>query len=306
MTTQPRGALAAIAERKDELIALLRERADGERTAADADLADVLDTLADHLPALLSAGAEGDAGVTSRNQRAEAWDAIVAVLHEVDPKWIDHPGSGKDSACAAIRKLATHAAPSAGVGPFSAYVGEMETSKGLSLFVMLKRDGDSVFDHVSIRELPTRYRNRAEYEVAELNHLLRGDPEPDILAYPDPIEATPPASAAGESDNHPEKITMSQLPEHDTSKPKNEQGLYRKFEVNRTDGSDAPGGKHHGCEYFVLDTTHDKFAAPALLAYANACESEYPELAADLRKRYMLAAQEGVNMTAQRRRSSDV
>ena len=108
-----------------------------------------------------------------------------------------------------------------------------------------------------------------------------------------PIAAPPASAAGGGPDNHLEKMTMNQLPEHDASKSKNDQGLYRKFEVNRTDGSDAPGGKHHGCEYFVLDITHDKFAAPALLAYADACESEYPELATDLRERYKLAAQGG-------------
>lgn len=43
--------------------------------------------------------------------------------------------------------------------------------------------------------------------------------------------------------------------------------------------------KHYGCEYFVLDLAHDKFAAPALEAYADACEKEYPLLAADIRSK---------------------
>jgi hypothetical protein len=61
-------------------------------------------------------------------------------------------------------------------------------------------------------------------------------------------------------------------------------GIYRKFEVNRTDGTDQkPGDKHFNCAYFVLDISHDKFAGPALLAYAAACEKEMPELAADVR-----------------------
>ena len=59
-------------------------------------------------------------------------------------------------------------------------------------------------------------------------------------------------------------------------------GLYGKFRVSRTDGSDAPGGKHDGCDYFVLDLTHDPFAIPALAAYANACRAAYPLLTADL------------------------
>lgn len=58
----------------------------------------------------------------------------------------------------------------------------------------------------------------------------------------------------------------------------------QKYEVRRTDGSTAQGGKHASCFYFVLDTEHDKFSVPALRAYADACESEFPLLAADIRK----------------------
>ena len=60
-------------------------------------------------------------------------------------------------------------------------------------------------------------------------------------------------------------------------------GLYEKFRVERVDGRSGSGEKHDGCVYFVLDITHDLFAAPALVAYADACESEYPDLARDLR-----------------------
>jgi hypothetical protein len=60
-------------------------------------------------------------------------------------------------------------------------------------------------------------------------------------------------------------------------------GLYRKFNVERTDGTSALGGKHEGCEYFVLDLTHDKHAMPALQAYAASCAREYPALADDLK-----------------------
>jgi hypothetical protein len=58
-------------------------------------------------------------------------------------------------------------------------------------------------------------------------------------------------------------------------------GLFQKFNVSRTDGRDAPGEKHHGAEYFVLDMA-DTFAIPALTAYAEACKHEYPVLSADL------------------------
>ena len=65
-------------------------------------------------------------------------------------------------------------------------------------------------------------------------------------------------------------------------------GLYNKFEVRRVDGSSELGGKHCGCDYFVLDLTHDKHAPAALLAYAHSCEAEYPLLAADLREKALL------------------
>lgn len=59
-------------------------------------------------------------------------------------------------------------------------------------------------------------------------------------------------------------------------------GMYDKFIVDRSDGSSAAGGKHHGCEYFVLDVTHDPHALPALAAYAVSCRADYPLLARDL------------------------
>lgn len=62
-------------------------------------------------------------------------------------------------------------------------------------------------------------------------------------------------------------------------------GLYQKFHVRRADGTDAPGGKHAGAEYFVIDVKGDSFAAAALEAYADACKSSYPLLAADLYRR---------------------
>ena len=62
-------------------------------------------------------------------------------------------------------------------------------------------------------------------------------------------------------------------------------GLYNKFIVYRADGSSKSGSKHEKCDYFVLDLQHDKFSGPALLAYADACEGEFPVLATDLRSR---------------------
>ena len=57
-------------------------------------------------------------------------------------------------------------------------------------------------------------------------------------------------------------------------------GIYYKYIVRRVHD---PEGKHDRCKYFVLDLTHDKFAAAAARAYADACESEFPALAQDLR-----------------------
>lgn len=62
-----------------------------------------------------------------------------------------------------------------------------------------------------------------------------------------------------------------------------DRGIYRKFEVRRTDGSSEPGGKHEFCEYFVLDLTHDPHALPALKAYEASCRETHPRLAHDLR-----------------------
>jgi hypothetical protein len=53
-------------------------------------------------------------------------------------------------------------------------------------------------------------------------------------------------------------------------------GLYGKFFVERTDGKSAPGERHDGCEYYVLDLHHDKYAVAALRAYAEHCQDEYP------------------------------
>lgn len=60
-------------------------------------------------------------------------------------------------------------------------------------------------------------------------------------------------------------------------------GVFRKFIVKRTDGRDGPGQKHHGCAYFVLDLSHDRFAVAAIEAYANVCKTDYPSLSRDLK-----------------------
>ena len=59
-------------------------------------------------------------------------------------------------------------------------------------------------------------------------------------------------------------------------------GSHSKFVVIRKDGQDMVGAKHYDCQYFVLDITHDPFAASAIRAYAEVCKDEKPELSDDL------------------------
>lgn len=59
-------------------------------------------------------------------------------------------------------------------------------------------------------------------------------------------------------------------------------GLYAKYRVMRNDGSSEKGGRHEHCEYFVLDLSHDPHAIPALRAYAESCQMDFPFLARDL------------------------
>lgn len=59
-------------------------------------------------------------------------------------------------------------------------------------------------------------------------------------------------------------------------------GLYRKFEVRRTDGGSERGEKHEHCFHYVLDLAHDPHARPALVAYAESCRADYPLLAAGI------------------------
>lgn len=69
-------------------------------------------------------------------------------------------------------------------------------------------------------------------------------------------------------------------------------GLYGKFHVWRTDGKSEHGKKHEGCEYFVLDLTHDQHALPALKAYADSARRDgYGLLADDIEARCALISQ---------------
>lgn len=70
-------------------------------------------------------------------------------------------------------------------------------------------------------------------------------------------------------------------------------GLYQKFNVTRTDGSSEAGQKHAGCKYFVLDASCDPHAIPALVAYAESCKADYPQLAKDVRSMAMDSCEHG-------------
>ena len=58
--------------------------------------------------------------------------------------------------------------------------------------------------------------------------------------------------------------------------------IYDKFHVARKDP--AAHVRHVGCQYFVLDLTHDPAALYAIEAYADACQGDRPGLASDLRQ----------------------
>jgi len=83
-----------------------------------------------------------------------------------------------------------------------------------------------------------------------------------------------------------------------SEKPDTDRGLYEKYRIERTDGTSAPGQKHHGCEYFVLDLEHDPHALPALRAYAMSCARHFPTLAADLSKKALRLADRWTNAGA--------
>jgi hypothetical protein len=70
--------------------------------------------------------------------------------------------------------------------------------------------------------------------------------------------------------------------------PDTERGIYAKYDVRRTDGSSEPGGKHHDCDYWVLDCWCDPHARAAMATYANQVEATHPLLAQQLRDRYLL------------------
>lgn len=82
-----------------------------------------------------------------------------------------------------------------------------------------------------------------------------------------------------ETGSTPEAATLESV----VAAAKVDRGLYRKYDVQRVDGKDGPGGPHHNCRLFVLDLDHDRHARAAAAAYAESCKEQYPVLSRDLR-----------------------
>ena len=73
-------------------------------------------------------------------------------------------------------------------------------------------------------------------------------------------------------------MTTDKLPPRGHTVPSNEQGLYQKYTVHRTDGKvDEPG-----TEYLVLKW-NDPNAVGAILTFADAVQDQNPKLARELR-----------------------
>lgn len=63
---------------------------------------------------------------------------------------------------------------------------------------------------------------------------------------------------------------------------KTEEGAYRKYQVERVDGRDKPGGDKENARYFVLDYVNDPHAMKALRAYIDSVWDDNPRLGLDL------------------------
>jgi len=133
-----------------------------------------------------------------------------------------------------------------------------------------------------MRERAAAALREEDEEVARLIVLaipLTADPAPTAPEPYDPSEMSP---WSGNTPRAPEPLPHGQeapAPEKENHMDEHQAGLLRKYDVRRLND---PAGKHTGCTYFVLDLKHDKFAAPAIAAYAAACRDEYPVLAAEL------------------------
>lgn len=80
-------------------------------------------------------------------------------------------------------------------------------------------------------------------------------------------------------------------PENTISPPsddveRDQRGWHNKFRVARIDGEHKAGKKHDGCEYFVLDLTHDPHAVATVMLYGQHVYFRRPGLYRDIVARY--------------------
>lgn len=156
-----------------------------------------------------------DAAITALSARASAGEGVPVL-------WVSRDALQQATACANAdrptvatvnawndpQRLTGHdpialytAAPQpaqagASGGELRAWVGDMKTSAGMDYYVCVGRDTGNPFDRTYLTPNKYSIRGRAEYDVAEWNHLLGHGPKPDILAFD--TDATPPAHGDGE------------------------------------------------------------------------------------------------------------
>lgn len=63
-------------------------------------------------------------------------------------------------------------------------------------------------------------------------------------------------------------------------------GLHGKFIIARRDNKHLLGQKHHGCDYFVLDLTHDQHGIQVVRYYATLCREDRPQLSQEIFEKY--------------------
>ena len=115
------------------------------------------------------------------------------------------------------------------------------------------------------------HRDRAVVQAEDLRKALRAiaDAPPELMHQ----------IAECALRDHAALAAAPPEPKAPEPQPDEKRGLYQKYQVTRLHD---PSGKHRECEFYVLDLIHDGYARAALLAYAAACEDEFPKLARDL------------------------
>lgn len=215
-------------------------------------------------------------------------------------------GMGKSGACAAC-ELAQRATPAA--SPATAAGTITRWSTGWKSAMSQDREGGYVLyadhlQHTAAAVAEAYQQGRYDESMAQgpsCEECARDDAERDGGQAQAPVSGESNEAAYNES-GYKHFMSLEQFkalraaaapvsaapafPPRDLTKPAVEQGIFEKFQVLRTDGSSAPGGKHHGCAYFVLDLTHDQHAAATMRAYGTACRATHPALADDIERRY--------------------